>query len=164
MVQVIGKKTIRYVMEKGNLRYNSRCLFATDQFQPYPSIPTVEKTLWLRTTDTVVSDFHGNGVDQLLKLIYFVNSLVKFGLPLSEAKISGGLLPNKYKLVGFHLHWGSKKGRGSEHKVSKISYDAEVNICFMYTFPVSCVNFALIVRDFKNDSSSKLVNSIDSKR
>lgn len=63
-------------------------------------------------------------------LTYFVIPLVNFDLRLREAKISGGLMPNNYKLVGMHLHWGSKKGQGSEHKLPKNTYDAEVNVCF----------------------------------
>ena len=42
--------------------------------------------------------------------------------------LSGGGLPNKYKAIEFHLHWGSDNTRGSEHTKNGIPYPAEMHI------------------------------------
>ncbi|KAL7844365.1 hypothetical protein SRHO_G00229040 [Serrasalmus rhombeus] len=50
-----------------------------------------------------------------------------FFLPLSM-RIRGGGLPDTYKAVQFHLHWGSDCGPGSEHTVDGEQYPMEVHI------------------------------------
>ena len=41
--------------------------------------------------------------------------------------ISGGRLPDTYKLVQFHWHWGSQNSRGSEHTINGKAYPLEVS-------------------------------------
>ncbi|XP_072518412.1 carbonic anhydrase IV c [Salminus brasiliensis] len=50
-----------------------------------------------------------------------------FSLPPS-VRISGGGLPDTYKAVQFHIHWGSNCGPGSEHTVDGEQYPMEVHI------------------------------------
>ncbi|KAL6470077.1 hypothetical protein MHYP_G00211960 [Metynnis hypsauchen] len=50
-----------------------------------------------------------------------------FFLPPSM-RIRGGGLPDTYKAVQFHLHWGSDCGPGSEHTVDGEQYPMEVHI------------------------------------
>lgn len=40
--------------------------------------------------------------------------------------LQGGALDGVYRLVQFHIHWGSCEGQGSEHTVDGVKYDAEV--------------------------------------
>jgi hypothetical protein len=44
----------------------------------------------------------------------------------STPTISYGGLPGKFKLVGFHFHWGNQAYRGSEHRLNYRSYSGEV--------------------------------------
>jgi len=44
------------------------------------------------------------------------------------ATLSGGALDNVYQVVQIHAHWGGCEGRGSEHRIDGISYDAEIHI------------------------------------
>lgn len=41
-----------------------------------------------------------------------------------------------YRLVQFHIHWGSCDGQGSEHTVDGVKYDAEVGFTY---FNLLCV-------------------------
>ena len=43
-------------------------------------------------------------------------------------QVSGGGLPHPYTAVQFHLHWGSKNNKGSEHTVDNRAYPAEMHI------------------------------------
>lgn len=45
---------------------------------------------------------------------------------LCFAVLQGGALDGVYRLVQFHIHWGSCEGQGSEHTVDGVKYDAEV--------------------------------------
>ena len=40
--------------------------------------------------------------------------------PENDASISGGPLNGSYKLDHFELHWGSRQGQGSEHKIDEM--------------------------------------------
>nr|ATC20498.1 carbonic anhydrase 2 [Tridacna squamosa] len=42
--------------------------------------------------------------------------------------LEGGPLTDKYALAQFHLHWGSEKGRGSEHTIDGKNYEAELHL------------------------------------
>ncbi|XP_032830553.2 carbonic anhydrase 2 [Petromyzon marinus] len=42
--------------------------------------------------------------------------------------LSGGPLPNPYKLKQFHFHWGAADGSGSEHTVAGKTYSAELHL------------------------------------
>lgn len=52
--------------------------------------------------------------------------MVKFD-PM-ESTLSGGPLGNQYKALQMHAHWGSVDGRGSEHTLDGVSFDAELHI------------------------------------
>nr|XP_020456274.1 carbonic anhydrase 4 [Monopterus albus] len=47
------------------------------------------------------------------------------------SSISGGGLPNTYKAVQFHLHWGNDGGPGSEHTIDGEQYPMELHIVHM---------------------------------
>ncbi|XP_053188322.1 carbonic anhydrase 4a [Scomber japonicus] len=47
------------------------------------------------------------------------------------ATISGGGLPDTYKAVQFHLHWGTDGGPGSEHTIDGEQYPMELHIVHM---------------------------------
>lgn len=51
---------------------------------------------------------------------------VQVGVPHLSI-ISGGGLPNSYKAVQFHLHWGNNGGPGSEHTIDGEQYPMEVS-------------------------------------
>ena len=54
---------------------------------------------------------------------------VKFSVDESHgARISGGPLSDSYLLNQFHIHWGSEKGRGSEHTLDGEQFDAEIHL------------------------------------
>ncbi|XP_041863438.1 carbonic anhydrase 4a [Melanotaenia boesemani] len=55
---------------------------------------------------------------------------VEVGVP-HHSTISGGNLPNTYKAVQFHLHWGNKGGPGSEHTIDGEQYPMELHIVHM---------------------------------
>ena len=42
--------------------------------------------------------------------------------PNNGASISGGPLSATYKLDHFDLHWGSRTGQGSEHKIDEMGW------------------------------------------
>lgn len=45
-----------------------------------------------------------------------------------QSELSGGPLTGKYRLEQFHLHWGSKDNKGSEHTIDGKSYSAELHL------------------------------------
>lgn len=45
--------------------------------------------------------------------------------------VQGGALDGVYRLVQFHIHWGSCDGQGSEHTVDGVKYDAEVGLLYL---------------------------------
>ncbi|KAG9487454.1 hypothetical protein GDO78_007356, partial [Eleutherodactylus coqui] len=47
--------------------------------------------------------------------------------------ISGAGLPNKYKALQFHFHWGSPKKDGSEHTIDGKQFPLELHIVHMNT-------------------------------
>ncbi|VDO95622.1 unnamed protein product [Schistosoma curassoni] len=47
--------------------------------------------------------------------------------------LSGGPLASEYKLIQFHLHWGSGNNWGSEHMINGISCPAELHCVFINT-------------------------------
>ena len=49
------------------------------------------------------------------------------------SSLTGGPLDSEYKVAQMHAHWGSKDGKGSEHTVDGISYDAELHIVHFNT-------------------------------
>lgn len=49
------------------------------------------------------------------------------------AVLSGGPLASEYKLIQFHLHWGSGNNWGSEHMINGISCPAELHCVFINT-------------------------------
>ena len=54
---------------------------------------------------------------------------IKFTVDESNrAGISGGPLTSSYTLAQFHLHWGSRRGQGSEHTINGRAYDAELHL------------------------------------
>uniref|UniRef100_A0A3Q3W5H6 Carbonic anhydrase n=1 Tax=Mola mola TaxID=94237 RepID=A0A3Q3W5H6_MOLML len=55
---------------------------------------------------------------------------VQVGVPHLSI-ISGGGLPNSYKAVQFHLHWGNNGGPGSEHTIDGEQYPMELHIVHM---------------------------------
>ncbi|XP_074527556.1 carbonic anhydrase 4a [Halichoeres trimaculatus] len=55
---------------------------------------------------------------------------VQVGVP-HLSTISGGGLPDTYKAVQFHLHWGSNGGPGSEHTIDGEQYPMELHIVHM---------------------------------
>lgn len=54
-----------------------------------------------------------------------VSTPVQVGVPVLSM-ISGGGLPDSYKAVQFHLHWGKEGGPGSEHTIDGEQYPMEV--------------------------------------
>lgn len=46
------------------------------------------------------------------------------------AVLRGGALEGTYRLIQFHIHWGSCEGQGSEHIVDGVQYEAEVRLDF----------------------------------
>ncbi|CAH8614534.1 unnamed protein product [Schistosoma intercalatum] len=50
-----------------------------------------------------------------------------------NAVLSGGPLASEYKLIQFHLHWGSGNNWGSEHMINGISCPAELHCVFINT-------------------------------
>lgn len=55
---------------------------------------------------------------------------VQVGVP-HVSTISGGGLPDTYKAVQFHLHWGTNGGAGSEHTIDGEQYPMELHIVHM---------------------------------
>ncbi|XP_071958256.1 uncharacterized protein [Antedon mediterranea] len=47
---------------------------------------------------------------------------------LKDYSVSGGSLGGTYKALQFHLHWGAKNNRGSEHALNAKFYPAELHI------------------------------------
>ncbi|KAK6967451.1 carbonic anhydrase 2, partial [Biomphalaria glabrata] len=45
----------------------------------------------------------------------------------SDVLLSGGNLPDTYKLVQFHFHWGGKDSNGSEHLIDGKYFPMEVS-------------------------------------
>jgi len=44
------------------------------------------------------------------------------------SNLSGGPLQGDYKILQMHAHWGSAAGKGSEHTMDGVEYDAELHI------------------------------------
>uniref|UniRef100_UPI0037E8C224 carbonic anhydrase 4a n=1 Tax=Semicossyphus pulcher TaxID=241346 RepID=UPI0037E8C224 len=55
---------------------------------------------------------------------------VQVGVP-HVSTVSGGGLPDMYKAVQFHLHWGNNGGPGSEHTIDGEQYPMELHIVHM---------------------------------
>ncbi|NWT50118.1 CAH2 anhydrase, partial [Erythrocercus mccallii] len=53
---------------------------------------------------------------------------VEFDDSSDKSVLQGGALDGVYRLVQFHIHWGSCDGQGSEHTVDGVKYDAELHI------------------------------------
>lgn len=53
---------------------------------------------------------------------------VEFDDTQDTAVLEGGPLANTYRLVQFHFHWGSSDGQGSEHRVDRQKYAAELHL------------------------------------
>uniref|UniRef100_A0A8V0YDI2 Carbonic anhydrase n=1 Tax=Gallus gallus TaxID=9031 RepID=A0A8V0YDI2_CHICK len=53
---------------------------------------------------------------------------VEFDDSSDKSVLQGGALDGVYRLVQFHIHWGSCEGQGSEHTVDGVKYDAELHI------------------------------------
>ncbi|XP_066502762.1 carbonic anhydrase IV c [Hoplias malabaricus] len=70
--------------------------------------------------------FHGY-TDAMHITVVNLGYTAVFYLPPS-VRIHGGGLPETYKAVQFHLHWGSENGPGSEHTVDGEQYPMEVHI------------------------------------
>lgn len=63
---------------------------------------------------------------------------------LCFAVLQGGALDGIYRLVQFHIHWGSCEGQGSEHTVDGVKYDAEVGCALPFQSCVSNEYFDII--------------------
>nr|XP_025035254.1 carbonic anhydrase 2 isoform X2 [Pelodiscus sinensis] len=53
---------------------------------------------------------------------------VEFDDSSDKSVLRGGALTGTYRLIQFHIHWGSCEGQGSEHTVDGKQYDAEVHL------------------------------------
>ncbi|XP_053104569.1 carbonic anhydrase 2 [Hemicordylus capensis] len=53
---------------------------------------------------------------------------VEFDDSADKCVLEGGPLEGTYKLIQFHIHWGSCEGQGSEHTVDGVKYDAELHL------------------------------------
>lgn len=79
---------------------------------------------------------------------------IKFTVDESNrAGISGGFLASSYTLAQFHLHWGSRRGQGSEHTVNGKRYDAELHLVH---YKSSYDSFAAAFDDAQPDSLAVL--------
>lgn len=66
-----------------------------------------------------------------MKLLCKLFMLVVLSVPAqvqipTVSTISRGDLPDEYKAVQFHLHWGANGGPGSEHTIDGEQYPMEV--------------------------------------
>nr|XP_048697073.1 carbonic anhydrase 2-like isoform X3 [Caretta caretta] len=50
---------------------------------------------------------------------------VEFDDSADKSVLRGGALEGTYRLIQFHIHWGSCEGQGSEHIVDGVQYEAE---------------------------------------
>ena len=79
---------------------------------------------------------------------------IKFTVDESNrAGIAGGPLASSYTLAQFHLHWGSRRGQGSEHTVNGKGYDAELHLVH---YKSSYDSFAAAFDDAQPDSLAVL--------
>ena len=79
---------------------------------------------------------------------------IKFTVDESNrAGISGGPLTSAYTLAQFHLHWGSRRGQGSEHTINGRGYDAELHLVH---YKSSYDSFAAAFDDGRPDSLAVL--------
>ncbi|KAH1177346.1 hypothetical protein KIL84_011048 [Mauremys mutica] len=53
---------------------------------------------------------------------------VEFDDSADKSVLRGGALDGTYRLIQFHIHWGSCEGQGSEHTVDGVQYDAELHL------------------------------------
>ncbi|XP_062986967.1 carbonic anhydrase 2 [Elgaria multicarinata webbii] len=53
---------------------------------------------------------------------------VEFDDSGDKCVLKGGPIEGTYKLIQFHIHWGSCEGQGSEHSVEGVRYDAELHL------------------------------------
>ncbi|XP_054840575.1 carbonic anhydrase 2 [Eublepharis macularius] len=53
---------------------------------------------------------------------------VEFDDSADKCVLKGGPLEGTYRLIQFHIHWGSREGQGSEHSVDSVKYDAELHL------------------------------------
>jgi len=53
---------------------------------------------------------------------------VTFNAGCDDSFVSSGPLVNRYKLLQFHFHWGSKNDVGSEHTINGKAYSAEIHL------------------------------------
>ncbi|XP_044279852.1 carbonic anhydrase 2-like [Varanus komodoensis] len=53
---------------------------------------------------------------------------VEFDDSGDKCVLKGGPIEGTYKLIQFHIHWGSCEGQGSEHTVDGVKYDAELHL------------------------------------
>uniref|UniRef100_A0A8D0L9X8 Carbonic anhydrase n=1 Tax=Sphenodon punctatus TaxID=8508 RepID=A0A8D0L9X8_SPHPU len=53
---------------------------------------------------------------------------VEFDDSADKSVVKGGPLDGTYRLLQFHIHWGSCDGQGSEHTVDGVKYDAELHL------------------------------------
>ncbi|XP_006020660.1 carbonic anhydrase 2 isoform X1 [Alligator sinensis] len=53
---------------------------------------------------------------------------VEFDDSADKSVMRGGALDGTYRLIQFHIHWGSCEGQGSEHTVDGVKYDAELHL------------------------------------
>lgn len=53
---------------------------------------------------------------------------VKAQMSQKGSELTGGPLKDTYVLEQFHLHWGSQEGKGSEHTIDGVEYDAELHL------------------------------------
>ncbi|XP_039383176.1 carbonic anhydrase 2-like isoform X1 [Mauremys reevesii] len=53
---------------------------------------------------------------------------VEFDDSADKSVLRGGALEGTYRLIQFHIHWGSCEGQGSEHTVDGVQYDAELHL------------------------------------
>jgi len=57
----------------------------------------------------------------------------KMDLQAEGSSLTGGALEGEYQALQMHAHWGSCPGKGSEHRVNGIEYDAEFHIVHFNT-------------------------------
>jgi len=57
----------------------------------------------------------------------------KMDLQAEDSHLSGAALEDTYQALQMHAHWGSCRGKGSEHTLNGVEYDAEFHIVHFNT-------------------------------
>lgn len=61
-------------------------------------------------------------------LVCLVLTTAKVDMLDQIPRIRGGALPEDYRIVQFHFHWGSTNSQGSEHQIDGKKFPLEVII------------------------------------